>query len=35
MTEGENFLQVWSCFQQTRGLYPMEKAGGGVLRSKY
>lgn len=29
MAEGENFLQVRSCFQQTRGFYPMEKAGGG------
>ncbi len=28
MTEGENFLQVRSCFQQTRGFYPMKKAGG-------
>lgn len=28
MTKGDNFLLVQSCFQQIRGFYPMEKAGG-------
>lgn len=29
MTEGENFLQVRSCLQQTRGFYALKKTEGG------